>query len=155
MLKFFRALFFLLGTAAMANTRHVQDERPASSEEQFPSVNAVRVEISHTMNPTHRGSNCVLYYQLPSRVSSTMLIFNQVSKWISRVSQHVEIAFRDDVIDFCFGRNAQIFLYSMSDQPGQISRSLPSSEGQTELKRRLAGSWCRMPTVSGLSQPLK
>ncbi|KAF8330219.1 hypothetical protein F5887DRAFT_1163108 [Amanita rubescens] len=125
MLKFFRALFFLLTiTAVMANARRVQDARPVN-EKQFPSgppIRGLRVEISHTMNPTHRGSNCVLYYRIPTA--------------------HVPIASRDDVINFCYGPNAEmsIFFYSMSDQAGQISLSLALPEG-TELQRRVVGSW--------------
>jgi len=157
MLKFFRALFFLLTiTAVMANARRVQDARPVN-EKQFPSGPPIRglcVGISHTMNPTHEGSNCILYSRIPTEVSS-IVIFNQVSKWIWRVSQHVHISYRDDIFHFCFGPGRVISFYSMSDQAGQISLSLALPEG-TELQRRVVGSWRHwVPSVSSLSQPLK
>jgi hypothetical protein len=154
---FFHALFFLLSTAVMANARRVQNERPVN-EEPFPSGVPIRglwVGISHTTNPTHRGSDCVLYYRLPTEVSSIMITFNQVSKWNWRVSQHVLIAYRDDVIYICFGLDGEVSLYSMSDQAGQISLSTARPGGQTELRRRIVGSWRRVPSVSSLSQPLK
>jgi hypothetical protein len=157
MLRFFRALFFLLSTAVIADARRVQDVRPIN-EKQFPSgvpIRGLRVEISHTMNPSH-GSNCVLYYRIPTEVSNIVMItFNQVFEWIWRVLQHIHIAYRDDAFDFCFGPDAEISFYSISDRAGQISLSLALPEGQTEFSRRLVGSWRRVPRVSSLSQPLK
>ncbi|KAF8310530.1 hypothetical protein F5887DRAFT_1052525 [Amanita rubescens] len=89
------------------------------------------------MNPTHEGSNCILYSRIPTEVSS-IVIFNQ----------HVHISYRDDIFHFCFGPGRVISFYSMSNQAGQISLSLAPPRGQTELKMRLVGSWRRAPSAS-------